>query len=631
MQTISFDGGSVVHADKGLWNISFDEFSLDPCSVRILYDGVAAPVTWTLSPDGTELRGTELNASWTLQFCPGDDRDMLLKFSGHLHHKVRHLRIEILSLPQLTADHVLALGMSMGGTISRSLPIAEKTVFNGFYQTMITRNGKTLQIAFPLLEKQIMKTSGVLHENRIEDFSVGADLDHYDGTEIVLDPVQLKVSADGHRLMLDWAEKQPKPETIIPPVPGWNSWDYYRWTITEKEVLENAEFIMRDPVLSKHVKRIIVDDGWQYCYGEWEANPFFPSGMESLAKELTKMGFEPGLWFAPSLVEPQAIAAQVETELLALGENGQPCLCFSCMQRNGFVYDPTQEKVQKRLYDLFDRYSGMGYRHFKLDFLATTLKARSFADRTVPKSKIIEKLLAPIRAATKGRSLILGCNYPYFTGPSLVDSVRIGGDIHATWRGITENVTSIAARFWGNKRLWVNDPDFALCRGFDTANDPDMLKLLPIMVFNMPDDTEPGDRNLPIVDIRRPQAEILLSLVLMAGGSVNLSDKMSRLNPSGLDLARRVVSAESGEAAIPLDLFQNRRPGTWIQKLSTGHRILLINWSDSETEKSFDLSAAGLSAASVRDFWSDRTIAVRNNRIEVLLPPRSCLLGVLDA
>ena len=50
--------------------------------------------------------------------------------------------------------------------------------------------------------------------------------------------------------------------------------------------MKNAEFIANDPVLKQHVKRIIVDDGWQYCYGEWEANSLFPQGMKWLAGKI---------------------------------------------------------------------------------------------------------------------------------------------------------------------------------------------------------------------------------------------------------------------------------------------------------------------------------------------------------
>ena len=77
-------------------------------------------------------------------------------------------------------------------------------------------------------------------------------------------------------------ENAPEGKVFEDPVCGWNTWDYYRWTITEDEVLKNAEFIAKDPVLSKHVKRIIIDDGWQYCYGEWGMPPLPPCAIPSI-------------------------------------------------------------------------------------------------------------------------------------------------------------------------------------------------------------------------------------------------------------------------------------------------------------------------------------------------------------
>ncbi|MBS1371109.1 MAG: hypothetical protein HPZ91_14250 [Lentisphaeria bacterium] len=110
-------------------------------------------------------------------------------------------------------------------------------------------------------------------------------------------------------------------------------------------MLENARFIAADPVLSKHVRRIIVDDGRQYCCGEWEANHLFPSGMKTPAAELRKMNFDAGLWFAPALAEPHSRIAQTGTEMLAAGESGLPCLGFECMRRHAFLLDPTRKET----------------------------------------------------------------------------------------------------------------------------------------------------------------------------------------------------------------------------------------------------------------------------------------------
>ena len=178
----------------------------------------------------------------------------------------------------------------------------------------------------------------------------------------------------------------------------------------------------------------------------------------------------------------------------------------------------------------------------------------------------------------------------------------------------------------------MNDPDFALCRAFDTSNDPNLTRLQPSLVFIEPESTDVNHPGLfRLVDIHRAQAEVLLSLVIAAGGAVNLSDRMPLLNESGLDLARRTVSAESGDAAVPLDLFVNPLPKYWIQKVGGARRVLLINWEDSPAELTLNLEKNGLSCRKAVNFWNDREIPVRNGSISAELAPRSCLFAVLEA
>ncbi|MFA7231561.1 MAG: hypothetical protein WC071_09855, partial [Victivallaceae bacterium] len=338
---------------------------------------------------------------------------------------------------------------------------------------------------------------------------------------------------------------------------------------------------------------------------------------------------EPGLWFAPTIVEPHCRIAQWDYDMLAKGESGHPCLGFSCMGRYGFLLDPTQEKARKFIFDTFTRYADMGYKYFKLDFMGTTLNAKKFADQSISHSEIQRLIVQPAYEAVKGKASILGCNYHFEGGNKYVDAVRVGGDIHAQWNSIRHNTASVAARFWCNKKLWINDPDFALCRGFDTSNDPDMTRLLPSLIGIKPDDKDCAIFTRPLVDVKRKQLEILLSIVLCAGGAVNLSDKMYQLNESGLDLARRAVSAAQGEAAIPLDLFQTELPAYWLQQVKNCRRVLLINWNDKPAELVFDLKKHGIDSNNAVNFWNDQPVAVKNGRIEVTLEPRSCLFAVV--
>ncbi len=634
-----FNGVLLEIKTDGTFSIALPGFSILNCAAAVKAGDIApAGFNWSVckeSGTGVCLAGENELGKWLLEFVSvknisGID-GISVKMSGELYQRLPDLEIAVLKIASLKADHILTQGIAMGKCSSIKLP--SNTSFSSHYQTMISAGDHILQIGYPLMQQQQGRVHGNVHDHELQDILVSYRVSHFGHKKIDLDPVTLFAAKDGFQLMYDWAGAniEVKKDFTDMVVPGWNSWDYYRWTITEEEVLKNAEFIARDPVLSKHVKRIIVDDGWQYCYGEWEANPLFPNGMAYLAKEIKKMGFRPGLWFAPTIIEPHSRIAQLEHDMLAMGESGKPCLAFECMRRNGFVLDPTVPKSRKFIYDMFKRYTDMGYEYFKLDFLGSTLKARKFADASVPHSQIIRKIVEPVYEAVNGKARILGCNYNFEAGNKVVDAVRVGGDIHATWTGICHNAISVAARFWSNKQLWINDPDFALCRSLDTANDSDMTRLLCRLVVITPEMiTAPENCEEPLVkDIARPQAELLLSIVLAAAGAVNLSDNMPRLNEYGLELARRVVSADSGDAAIPVDLFRSDKPSYWFQKVKDYHRVLLINWNDEPGTCSFDLKPYGVKAGSAVNFWNDQIVPVNDGVISVELQPRSCLLAVV--
>ena len=618
------------------YNLKMSQFQLDNCTA-LLEESQTVHKTknWAIAENSQDKLTVGMESpigKAKLSFSPALNRNNIagvkIQFESELMKETDSVCLIPLRTPVLQADHVLEHGRSMGGC--RMIKTPATTAFKSVFQAMITENGSHLQFTHPLLQKQLSDIRGEINGRQISDLTVTTHANPCDKKKTAAEPVSIFVSANGHEMMTAYGESERTPgKEVSYQAPGWNSWDYYRWTISEEEVLKNAAFIKNDPVLSKHIKRITIDDGWQYCYGEWDANPLFPHGMEYLAQKLTDMGFEPGIWIAPSAFEPHSRMAQVKTEMMATGVSGKPCLAFECMRRYGFILDPTCEDSRKWIYDLFSRYVDMGYKFFKLDFLGQTLKAKNFLDQSIPRGEIIGKIVEPIRAATKGKAVILGCNYNFEAGAQLVDSVRVSGDVHSDWNCIKENAPSISARFWSQGRLWDNDPDFALCRGPQTSDDTAINDLKPCLVFVTPDKTKKetiGTDNA-FSSATLEEAKTLLGLVIISGGCVNLSDNLPALNKTGLELLRRTVSTERGEAGIPLDLFQSDHPSTWIQKTSSGHRILLTNWSDEEKSMSFDLKAHGIECSSVIDFWTDEPTETKNGGIVKKLKPHSSYLG----
>jgi len=578
------------------------------------------------------LRGVAAGGSWTLRVSFETNArgasGLRLEMAGTARRGRAVAGLAPFVLPRLPADHVLVHGRSAGGCRGFVAPNAAEKI-ESHCLLMARRGESVLQIAQPLRQDHPSLITGRYKGPVLRDLAVTTPFALEEGVgRLAAEPVSIFADADGHALMEAWAEAQ-APETPRPaprPVAGWNSWDYYRWTVTEEAVLSNAEFIAADPVLGRHVKRLIIDDGWQYAYGEWEANPLFPHGMGWMARRLSKLGFEPGLWMAPGIVEPHSRIAQWDPDMLACGASGLPCLCFNGMERQGFVLDPTIPKTRRWLHDLFSRHADMGFRYFKLDFLLPVAGAPCYDDPSVPRGQIVRMLLEPARQVLHGRAQIMGCGYDFHAGMDYVDEVRTSSDIHARWDSICENVGSIAGRWWAQGRWWGNDPDFALARGPQTSDDPDLQRLRPCLVFVKPQAPKAPAGDFVLATMNRQEARTLLGLVVISGGAVNLSDDLTKLNAEGLDLVRRTVAAPRGAAGVPLDLFRSPRPAQWLQRTSAGWRVLLVNWSDEPREIALDLRAVGIDAERGRDFWTDAAIKVRDGVLSRPLPPHACLL-----
>jgi len=624
------------------YEIRIANIKLKKCKVKILTasNKVCETFNWSLlsnSDNNLDIKmETELGIGM-LSFSPCAN---LNKLSGiEIHFKIIDKAKEAsiyklipLHIDELSSDHILVHGRKMGGC--QMIKTMDKELdFSCVYQCISTFNNISLQMTHPMRQKNHSDFSGHICSNKVINYQASTEFCQGNiDTDLIAEPIAIYASSDGHSLMQAYGlkEKMSKNKTIHLAA-GWNSWDYYRWTITEEEVLNNANFIRNDNILGKHIKRITIDDGWQYCYGEWDANPLFSNGMKKLAEKLTEMGFEPGLWLAPTIFEPHSRIAQVQSEMLALGKSGLPCLGYSCMERKGFLLDPTRDDSREWLYKLFAKYVNYGYKFFKLDFLAQTLNAVKFYDSSVGRGEIIRKILEPIREATEGKAILLGCNYTFEAGDELVDSVRVSGDIHADWNCIKHNSPSIAARFWTQNVLWDNDPDFALVRGPETSNDSNLHSLKPCLVSIKPDSPyEKAKNNLNTFDTaNKEELKTLLGLVIISGGCVNLSDNIPLLNKQGLELVRKTVAVERGEAGLPLDLFQSDFPAIWIQKTKTGHRILLINWENNEKQATFDLTQHQITGKKVVDFWTEKQMIIKNNVISIdLLPHTSLLLEI---
>ena len=598
------------------------------CRPELIIDDarVVSDVRICRTEDGIRLEGLAFQGNWMLDIraaeTPSGHKGIALRMEVRLASCARAFSFAPFAGGNVRLEHYLGSGRAGGHAESIVFP-ALKRRFISYYAAMLSRGGDHLYCAAPLSGAALPEFHGESGE-LLTGFSLRFSFLHETLTNVDSGNILILGGDDPFTLMEEYAgiSCTRRPDFSTPPACGWNSWDYYRWTITEEEGLANADFIAHDPVLARRIRRIVIDDGWQYCYGEWEANPLFPHGMEYLARELTKMGFEPGLWFAPILAEPQSRIAQKETQMLGMSEGGQPCLAFECMRRNAFILDPTRQEVCNWISALFDRYAAMGYRYFKLDFMQRVLNIRKFHNPTIPRADLQRRIIEAAAHGIAGRAQLLGCNYLFAGGNGAVDQVRIGADIHARWDHICQNAVSIAANWHLNRILWWNDPDFALARTVCNHRDPELNRLRAHVVYVEPDDPLTPDKDRALVTMEPAQAEVLLSLVLVSGGVCNLSDKLPALEESELAMLYRILQAEPGGAGRPLDLFSAEIPSLWHQKTQHGNRLLFINWGDESATRFLEPGQFGICSRKAHDFWSDEYFSPVPKMLTIA--PRSC-------
>ena len=243
---------------------------------------------------------------------------------------------------------------------------------------------------------------------------------------------------------------------------GWCSWYELGAAVSEADVLANIDFCAAH-FDRRFFRYIQLDDGYQRAAGDWNMNAKFPHGHRWLTDRIHAAGggLQAGLWIAPFAVAEGSDVARANPAWLL-----KDVVMDTRDSWGGRILalDGAHPGVQQWLYDLArTAVREWGYDYLKVDFLDwATAGATHYGGLT--RAEAYRSGLSAVREGLGTEAFLLGCRAPLQHAAGLVDGMRIGGDVEASWGGIQAPARAAGLRSFYHRSVWLNDPDCLVVR-----------------------------------------------------------------------------------------------------------------------------------------------------------------------
>jgi len=433
----------------------------------------------------------------------------------------------------------------------------------------------------------------------------------------------------------DYTARVMAKSTRKPPmksITGWGSWDYYLAKIGENDVLENARWM----AAHRHelpVDFIQIDHGYQRCEGDWLiTNERFPHGLKWISDEIRKLGFKPGIWLCPFLVDQESQVYKDHPDWVIRNKHGVPINIAGYTKGAVYALDCSIAAARKWVYELGRTISrDYKFQYVKLDGANAQPMARTgvLSNPKLTKSQALRMGLMELRKGLGDKVVLLSAFLP---GPSvgIVDAMRIGGDVGARWDAahldkhhgerdnypgpgfIARGLDSAMNFFYLHRRWWINDPDYFVVR-------------------------PKGDRS----ELTLEEARSWATLVGLSNGLIMLSDRMSQLPRERIDLLTKTLPPYPAGAQT-IDYFEVERPRFLHlpvkNETDSWHVLSVINATLPKRTRDYALSLEkiGLTPGKeylVFDFWNHSFLGAIKGELKISgLPPHHCrVLAIREA
>ncbi len=447
-------------------------------------DTPQASVTVTIFPDRflPTVRGVRFFQLPHAELLAGDGPLVALVNGAH---SADPCRVVVVGAPEAEelASHA-ALGLTRG---SRGLAIAFDAGEPGNARVQLSRDG--LEAVSDWLPARPLRPEGDATRMRLCFHPEGDGLEALRALFVPSSPV------DQERLA----------QAVAPT--GWCTRSEWPGTIAEGDVIANLEFSAAnfDRRFFRHIE---LDDGYQRALGAWDTNDRFPHGHAWLTDQIHARGFKAGLWVAPfGVAEGSGVPASQPDWLLR--DASGPVVCETREAWGGKIYalDGAHPKAQQWLFDLARRVvREWGYDYVRIDRLRwATVGTTHYGGLT--HAEAYRAGLGAIRDGLGTEAFLLAGGAPLQHAVGLVNCMRIGPDVDASWSGIQPPVRAAGLRSFYHRSTWLNDPDCLVVRP----------------------------------PLSQAAAEVWASIVAVTGGLTLFADNLPKLPPDRLPLLQRTL------------------------------------------------------------------------------------------
>lgn len=458
------------------------------------------------------------------------------------------------------------------------------------------------------------------------------------GQSLVCESLRLTLSEPGagEQLLAQYVDdvaqqmEARRSNTVAPS--GWCSWYYYYTRIADETMRRNLSVLQADRS-SLPLRYVQLDDGYQNKVGDWLLpNAKFGSSLASLgqlAAGIRAAGFTPGIWVAPFIVQRSAQLFAQHPDWILADEDGKRRriahhIPWGITDGQIYALDLSHPQVLAHLERVFRILCELGFAYFKIDFLSAGLRAGRRHDAGQSPLEAFRRALTVIRTAV-GDDFLLGCGAPLLPAVGLCDGLRVSSDVKEQWRDATVGFfaadcghPAAELAIWNDltrahlhRRWFINDPDCLLVRERDSK-------------------------------LTQPEIETLCSVLALSGGSLFLSDDMSRLASTRRAWAERtlpVIDHDAQERAYAPGLLTEARPWRFLRRKERDGQpeiiAAVLNWDDAPSRRAVTLGELGFSREDLArhrqihcyERWSDSYALLKSDEaLPLPLPPHGTAL-----